>query len=60
MIQMCRTFTPLLSKTGRIVNLSSVASSMKPYDEAIRQRFRDPKATLEDLDQIGEDFLVSA
>lgn len=59
MLQMCRTFIPLLSKTGRIVNLSSVASSLKPYNESIQQRFRNPEATLEDLDKLTEEYLVS-
>lgn len=56
---MCRAFLPLLSKDGRIVNLSSVASSLKPYASTIQQRFRNPHASLEDLDRLAEDYLVS-
>jgi hypothetical protein len=49
---------PLLSKDGRIVNLSSVSSTLKPYHEQIRQRFRDPNMTLEDLEQLVQEFEV--
>jgi len=56
---MCQSILPLLTKpTGRIVNLSSVASSVKDYSEAIQQRFRDPHATLQDLDKLAEEYLV--
>ncbi|KAK5111627.1 hypothetical protein LTR85_011805 [Meristemomyces frigidus] len=58
-LEMCRAFLPLLSKNGRIVNLSSVASSLKPYSEAIKQRFRNPDASLEDLDALAEEYLSS-
>lgn len=56
---MCRTFLPLMAQDGRIVNLSSVGSSLKPYSETIQQRFRNPNATQADLDTLAEDFLVS-
>lgn len=55
---MCQTFIPLLSDTGRIVNLSSVASTLKPYSEQIRQRFRDPNMTLEELERLAQDYEV--
>lgn len=55
---MCKAFLPLLSNTGRIVNLSSVASSLKPYSEAIQARIRDPNATLTDLEQLAQEFEV--
>ncbi|RMY34298.1 hypothetical protein D0865_14221 [Hortaea werneckii] len=48
-----------MAKNGRIVNMSSVGSSLKPYSEAMRQRFRNPNASQEDLDQLAEDFLKS-
>ena len=56
---MCRTFLPLMAQHGRIVNLSSVGSSLKPYSESIQQRFRNLNATQADLDTLAEDFLVS-
>ena len=56
--QMCHAFLPIMAKNGRIVNMSSVGSSLKPYSEAMRQRFRNPNASQEDLDQLAEDFLV--
>ncbi|KAI7565066.1 hypothetical protein KC317_g6622, partial [Hortaea werneckii] len=55
--EMCHAFLPIMAKNGRIVNMSSVGSSLKPYSEAMRQRFRDPKASQQDLDQLAEDFL---
>lgn len=56
--QMCKAFIPLLSPDGRIVNLSSVASSLNAYSEDIRTRFRDPDLTLEGLELIAQDFEV--
>ena len=53
---MCKAIMPLLSDDGRIVNLSSVASSLSSYSEAIRKRFRDPNLTLDGLEQIAQDF----
>ena len=56
---MCQTFIPLLSKNGRIVNMSSIASQLKAYSPEIQARFRDPHATVETLDDIAKDFLRS-
>lgn len=56
--QMCHAFLPIMAKNGRIVNMSSVGSSLKPYSEAMRQRFRNPNASQQDLDQLADDFLV--
>lgn len=57
--QMCQTFIPLLSKNGRIVNMSSIASQLKAYSPEIQTRFRDPHATVETLNDIAQDFLRS-
>ena len=57
--QMCKTLIPLLSDHGRIVNLSSVSSTLKPYSEQVRQRFRNPDMTLEELEQLVQEFEVS-
>lgn len=55
---MCQTFIPMLSSNGRIVNLSSIASHPTFYGDDIRRRFRDPGATLADLDRLAEEYLV--
>ena len=55
---MCKTFIPILSPKGRIVNLSSVSSTLKPYSEQIKQRFRNPNMTLQDLEQLSQEYQV--
>jgi carbonyl reductase 1 len=57
--QMCKMFILLLSDHGRIVNLSSVSSTLKPYSEQVRQRFRNPDMTLEELEQLVQEFEAS-
>jgi len=56
---MCQTFIPLLSKNGRIVNMSSIASQLKAYSPEVQARFRDPHATVETLNDIVNDFVRS-
>lgn len=52
---MCKAFMPQLSKTARIVNLSSVASTLKLYGTPIQDRLR--KATvLSELDEMAQEF----
>ena len=55
---MCQTFIPLLRKNGRIVNVSSAGSSLAGYSNDIQQRFRNPKMTLPDLDQMMDEYQV--
>lgn len=55
---MCQTFIPLMGKQSRIVNLSSIASALKPYSTAMQARFRDPNNTFADLDKIADEYLV--
>lgn len=55
---MCQTFLPQLINTGRIVSLSSVASNIDIYNQMMQNRFRSA-ATLEDLEQIAQEFEVS-
>ena len=55
---MCQTFIPLLAPKGRIVNLSSVASALKLYNEQVQQRFRNPKLSLDDLEDLAQEFQV--
>ncbi|KAL8683238.1 MAG: hypothetical protein Q9186_000740 [Xanthomendoza sp. 1 TL-2023] len=57
---MCQTFIPLLSKNGRIVNVSSTASSLSGYSKEIQERFRDPKMTLQDLEQMMNEYQEAA
>ncbi|KAL8699826.1 MAG: hypothetical protein Q9224_001244 [Gallowayella concinna] len=59
-LNMCQTFIPLLSKNGRIVNVSSTASSLSGYSKEIQERFRDPKMTLQDLEQMMNEYQEAA
>ncbi|GIZ45323.1 hypothetical protein CKM354_000849600 [Cercospora kikuchii] len=54
-LQMCQTFLPQLSDGGRIVNLSSIASSINTYSPEIQQRLRSA-TTFEELEQIAQEF----
>ncbi|KAK3067139.1 hypothetical protein LTR53_016166 [Teratosphaeriaceae sp. CCFEE 6253] len=56
-VEMCRTFIPLLAPNGRIVNLSSVGSLLKPYSAALQARFRHPQNSFADLDALADEFL---
>ena len=56
--QMCQIFKPLLSKSGRIVNVSSTGSSLGQYSEDIQQRFRSSKMTLRDLEDLMQEYQV--
>lgn len=47
-LNMCQAFIPLLAKDGRIVNLSSVGSSLNPYSKDKAQKFR----TISSLDEL--------
>ncbi|CZT14913.1 uncharacterized protein RCC_00846 [Ramularia collo-cygni] len=54
-LSMCKALIPHLAPQGRIVNLASVASSLKPYSEEIQSRFRNAK-TLQDLETLAQEF----
>ena len=56
---MCQSFIPLLRKDGRIVNVSSTASSLGEYGDVLQQRFRNPKMTLEELEEMMQEYQVS-
>lgn len=58
-LAMCQTFLPSMRKgTGRIVNLSSVGSSLDVYSANIRDRFRSSASgTLEDVETLAQDYL---
>ncbi|WPH03096.1 NAD(P)-binding protein [Acrodontium crateriforme] len=59
-LDLCHNIIPLLPQQGgRIVSLSSVASSLKPYSETIQARFRNPNASLADLDALANDYLAA-
>ncbi|KAL8714948.1 MAG: hypothetical protein Q9225_006489 [Loekoesia sp. 1 TL-2023] len=57
--EMCQTFIPLLSKNGRIVNVSSTGSSLNGYSPEIQARFRSSKMTLGDLEQMMNEYQVT-
>ncbi|KAL8905904.1 MAG: hypothetical protein Q9207_002341 [Kuettlingeria erythrocarpa] len=57
-LNMCQTFIPLLSKDGRIVNVSSTGSSLSGYSKEIQDRFRNPKMRLDDLEQMMNEYQV--
>lgn len=56
---MCQAFIPLLSKNGRIVNVSSTGSSLSGYSKEIQDRFRSSRMTLADLDQMMNEYQVT-
>ena len=55
---MCKAFIPLLSETGRIVNMSSVGSQLRIYSKHNAARFRNTE-TYEDVEKIADDYMVS-
>lgn len=55
---MCQAFIPLLSKNGRIVNVSSTGSSLNQYSKEIQQRFRSSSMTLQDLEGMMQEYQV--
>lgn len=59
-LQSCRTFIPLMPEGGRVVNLSSVGSSLSPYSPAIQERFRNRNMKWDDLEQLARDFEQAA
>ncbi|CAD0096506.1 unnamed protein product [Aureobasidium mustum] len=54
--KMCKAFIPLLSQSGRIVNMSSVASQLKIYSQHNAARFRNT-GSYEDVEKIAEDYM---
>lgn len=57
---MCQTFHPLLRPHGRIVNVSSTASSLSNYTPALQSRFRSPTMTLSDLEAMVDEYQAAA
>lgn len=47
---------PLLKSNGRIVNVSSTASSLSNYSDSIKARFRSSKMTLDDLETLMNEY----
>lgn len=54
---MCEAFLPLMAKDGRVVNVSSVASSLGKYNKNLQSRFRDPNVTYQDMDQLAKEYV---
>ncbi|KAL8950789.1 MAG: hypothetical protein Q9222_003196 [Ikaeria aurantiellina] len=57
-LNMCQSFIPILSKTGRIVNVSSTGSSLSGYSKEIQDRFRSSKMTLQGLEKMMQEYQV--
>ena len=57
---MCQTFIPLLRPAGRIVNVSSTASSLSNYSSSIQSRFRSSTLTLEALETLLSEYQTAA
>lgn len=55
-LHMCQAFIPILKRDGRIVNVSSTASGLGEYGEVLQQRFRNPKMTLQDLEEMMQEY----
>ena len=58
---MCQKLLPLLRPSGRIVNLSSTASSLKNYSSEIQSAFHDSanQSTMNSLDSILQRYISS-
>ncbi|KAK6366357.1 hypothetical protein LTR64_008371 [Lithohypha guttulata] len=55
-LAVCRAFLPLMRKdTGRIVNLSSVGSSLGPFGSELQHRFRTMKS-LDELESLAQEY----
>ena len=57
-LHMCQTFMPFLAPKGRIVNISSVGSSLGIYSKAVQSRFRNPAMTLQELEDLAKEYEV--
>jgi carbonyl reductase 1 len=57
-LNMCATFLPIMKPGSRIVNLSSVASSLQSYNEELQARFGNSKMTIADLQILVEEYEV--
>lgn len=49
----------MLSKNGRVVNVSSTDSSLANYSMPIQQRFQNPKLTLDDVETMLQEYYAS-
>lgn len=58
-LHMCQAFIPFVRPDGgRIVNLSSVASNLKPFSKQVQNRFRSA-TTLDELESLIKDYEVA-
>jgi len=57
-LHMCQAFIPILSKDGRIVNVSSIGSSLGQYSSEVAARFRSAhkQMTLEQLEAFAKEY----
>lgn len=54
-LNMCQAIIPLLAKDGRIVNLSSIGSSLNPYSKEKAQKFRSI-SSLDELESFMKEY----
>ena len=57
-LRMCQGFIPKMNKNGRIVNLSSTASSLRLYSKDIQQRFRSA-SQLDEIEKLADEYIAS-
>jgi carbonyl reductase 1 len=58
-LKMNQAFLPLVrASKGRIVNLSSIGSQLKPYSPDIQSRFRGVKS-LGEIQSLADEYVVS-
>lgn len=55
-LKMCTTFIPLMAKSGRIVNVSSMAGKLTRLSPELQERFRDPNLTLSGVGNLLHEF----
>lgn len=47
-----------MRKGGRIVNVSSASGGLAQFSPNLRERFRDPRNTLEDVEELVQEYEV--
>lgn len=57
-LKMCQAFIPKMKKQGRIINISSTASSLRFYAEDIQERFRSA-SSIEEVEMLANEYISS-
>ncbi|KAJ5427397.1 hypothetical protein N7465_002467 [Penicillium sp. CMV-2018d] len=55
-LNVCQAFLPIMRKTGRIVNVSSLASQLKHFHPRLQARFLKPDLTLTELNALVDEY----